>query len=83
MKQLALTRRPIIKTTKPHRPQAPHHCRAADRYLCLAKRHATPEFDVSVDMARCLNGCSCKCHEEKNGAEIADETWQHTYGGTL
>lgn len=63
--------------------QGQHVCVAADRYHCLSRRYTTPEFEVSIDMARCVNGCKCDCHTEKNGAEIAVEVWEHTYGGEL
>lgn len=60
-----------------------HVCVAADPYTCLSMRYTTPEFEVSIDMARCVNGCECECHEEKNGAEIAAETWQRIFGDEL
>jgi hypothetical protein len=82
-KPLTLTHKPVIVATKPQRPQAPHKCKAADRYICLSKQHTTPDLPVSVDLARCLNGCPCRCHTEKNGAEIAVEVWAHLYGGEL
>lgn len=65
------------------RPRAPHHCRSADRYHCLAEQYTTPDLPVSVDLARCLNGCPCDCHTEKGGAEIAAETWRQLFGGEL
>lgn len=63
--------------------QGQHACVAADRFHCLSRRYTTPEFEVSIDMARCVNGCKCDCHKEKSGAEIASETWQHIFGGEL
>lgn len=63
--------------------QGQHVCVAADRFHCLSMRYTTPEFECSIDMARCVNGCKCDCHKEKNGAEIAAETWARLFGGTL
>lgn len=50
---------------------ASHVCVAADRYRCLVVR-----YGVSMDLARCLLGCSCGCHDNTSYEQLSQEAWQ-------
>lgn len=65
-----------MNTVKPLTRTLPRHdrcgCANVSPFRCVAIR-----YNVSVTMVRCLGGCKCSCHQDKDGADIANETWQH------